>query len=133
MDERFEYIFSGKARMVKKFEYNVAKRQYITIAGCHVFQGRVEASGGTLVKVFRAGECIAEDSLKSLKFHRDNVELIEEGSDCGIALANFGDFEPDDILECYSKKILPKTEEWLLGYIEKNRERTIREEFPEIS
>ena len=52
---------------------------------------------------------IHEGDLSTLKHHQQEVNEVKEGSECGIALANYEDIKEDDIIECFDVKTeLPK-------------------------
>jgi translation initiation factor IF-2 len=70
-----------------------------TIAGSYVQEGKVERDAQA--RVFRNGEEIFVGKIVSLKHFKDDVKDIDAGYECGIGVANFTDFQPEDILEIY--------------------------------
>ena len=43
-------------------------------------------------------------SLSSLKFHKDEVNEIKKGQDCGLSFFDYEDFKDGDVLEAYEVK-----------------------------
>lgn len=66
-----------------------------TAAGCLVTEGRAVARG--VVEVTRGRKtCVYEGPLTSLRRFRDEVSVVEEGVECGIACAGFLDWAEGD-------------------------------------
>ena len=72
------------------------------IAGSYVLDG--EFNRGSMVRVKRGGQVIAEDRIANLKRFQEDVAEVKTGFECGINLHNFNDFEVGDILEAYKKE-----------------------------
>ncbi|WP_447978171.1 translation initiation factor IF-2 [Candidatus Nitrospira bockiana] len=72
-----------------------------TIAGCYVIDGTItRASAG--VRVIRDHVVIYEGKIGSLRRFKDDVREVQQGYECGIAVENFSDVKPGDILEAYT-------------------------------
>jgi translation initiation factor IF-2 len=56
---------------------------------------------GANVRVMRGDKIMIETRVKSLRSFKAEVDMIEAGSECGIGLTNFEDFEAGDVIECY--------------------------------
>ena len=69
------------------------------IAGSRVLDGAVQR--GAQVHVYRAGELIADGEIRNLRRFQDDVQSVDAGQECGIALTTFDDFEAGDQLEFY--------------------------------
>ena len=74
----------------------------------------VQVSDGTIVKkqtfrVLRNNEVLAEDlKASSLKIVKENAKEVKKGLECGLALEDFHDIEPNDVIVCYEIKEVPK-------------------------
>ena len=77
-------------------------RRGTQIAGCRVTDGRMVRNGS--VRVTREGENIAQSTIASLRHFRDEVNEMNAGTECGIVLQGFNDFETGDILEVYRQE-----------------------------
>ena len=69
------------------------------IAGCMVTEGNVKR--GAKIRLLRNDTVIYTGALKQLKRFKDDVKDVNHGYECGIALENFDDIKPNDIIECY--------------------------------
>jgi len=69
------------------------------IAGSRCEDGILRKGGN--VRVMRGDKILKESSIKTLRNFKAETDLIESGNECGIGLADFEDFQPDDVIECY--------------------------------
>jgi translation initiation factor IF-2 len=69
------------------------------VAGCAVTQGRV-ARGK--VRIVRRKNVIFEGVTLSLRRFQDEVNEVRSGMECGIRIDGFDQFQPGDMIECYS-------------------------------
>jgi translation initiation factor IF-2 len=69
------------------------------IAGCMVTEGMVRRGGK--VRLLRDDVVIHEGDLSQLKRFKDDVREVKEGTECGIALANYQDIQAGDRIECF--------------------------------
>lgn len=72
------------------------------IAGSRCTNGLLRK--GATVRVMRGDKILGESKISSLRNFKAEVDMIESGDECGIGLAGFEDFQPDDIIECYVQK-----------------------------
>ena len=72
------------------------------IAGCFVRDGAV--SRGSLVRVLRDDQVLAEIRVDSLRRFTEDVRDVQAGYECGISLEGFGDFQEGDVLEFYHRE-----------------------------
>ena len=77
-------------------------RRGTQIAGCRVTDGRMVRNGN--VRVTREGESIMQTTISSLRHFRDEVNEMNAGTECGIILQGFNDFQTGDILEVYRQE-----------------------------
>ena len=71
------------------------------VAGCHVIEGVVRQ--GSPIRVLRDDVVIFEGGLESLRRHKDNVNEVNSGTECGIAVKNYEDVKPGDSIEVYER------------------------------
>jgi len=83
----------GRAEIREVF----SSRRGITIAGCRVTEGRITRGGS--VRVLREGKILLDSVIASLRHFREEVNEITNGSDCGVVVQGYNDFQEGDILE----------------------------------
>lgn len=71
------------------------------VAGCLVVEGSVKR--GNPIRVLRDNVVIYEGELESLRRHRDDVNEVRVGTECGIAVKNYNDVKPGDHIEVYER------------------------------
>jgi len=69
------------------------------VAGCMVTEGQVKRGGK--VRLLRDDTVIHEGDLAQLKRFKDDAKEVKEGTECGIALANYNDIQAGDRIECF--------------------------------
>merc|ERR1712194_234476 len=69
------------------------------IAGSRCMDGILRKGGN--VRVMRGDKILTESTIKTLRNFKAETDLIESGNECGIGLADFEEFQPDDVIECY--------------------------------
>lgn len=84
--------------LVKKV-FKRSKGSVETIAGCEVIEGTLKV--GSSMRVMRGGEETFCGKISSVKVHKENVDEVREGLECGIVIEGFGDFQENDELECF--------------------------------
>ncbi|KAK2612100.1 translation initiation factor IF-2 [Conoideocrella luteorostrata] len=92
---------SGEADILQLFPINVKKRVVKNIAGCKVRNGSIKKS--SLVKVLRKGKVIFDGKLDTLKHVKKDVMEMGKGTECGIGLEGFEDFQVDDQIQTYEE------------------------------
>ncbi|MDQ3797335.1 MAG: translation initiation factor IF-2, partial [Pseudomonadota bacterium] len=71
------------------------------VAGCLVVEGVVRK--GNPIRVLRNNVVIYEGELESLRRHRDDVNEVRMGTECGIAVRNYNDVKVGDQIEVYER------------------------------
>ena len=94
----FTEVIVGRAEIRELF----GGRRGTQIAGCRVTEGRVVRNGS--VRVTREGENVTETTISSLRHFRDEVNEMNAGTECGIILQGFNEFQEGDILEVYRQE-----------------------------
>ncbi len=69
------------------------------VAGCMVTEGMVRR--GSKVRLLRDDVVIHEGELSQLKRFKDDVKEVKEGTECGMAFANYQDIQTGDFIECF--------------------------------
>ena len=69
------------------------------VAGCKVAEGVIRRD--TRVRLLRDDIVVHEGKLASLKRFKDEVREVKADTECGIALENYQDIQPGDVIECY--------------------------------
>ncbi len=77
------------------------------VAGCIVTEGVVKR--GNPIRVLRDNTVIYEGELESLRRHRDDVSEVRMGTECGIAVKNYNDVRPGDLIENFERTLIKRT------------------------
>ncbi len=88
-------ILVGKAEVLAVFPSG----KYNQVAGCRVDLGEIHRNAK--IRVIRDGKVAFEGDIASLKRHKDDVNEVRTGFECGIGLKDYSSFEEGDILESY--------------------------------
>jgi translation initiation factor IF-2 len=64
-----------------------------------VTEGQVKR--GSSVRLLRDDVVIHEGELSQLKRFKDDVKEVKEGTECGMAFANYQDLQDGDRIECF--------------------------------
>lgn len=91
----------GEATIQQVFKYTVKGSGTKNIAGCRVTNGQLSKKGK--VRIVRDGETVFDGSMASLKHHKEEVDEMRKGSDCGVVLDGYEGFAVNDILQCYEE------------------------------
>jgi len=88
-------ILIGRAAVLKVFPSG----KFDQVAGCKVETGEIRRNAK--IRVLRSGKIAFEGEIASLKRHKDDVNEVREGFECGIGLKGYSGFEEGDVLESY--------------------------------
>ena len=88
--------FIGKAEVLQIFKVS----KIGAIAGCRVVEGSVNKSAK--VKVTRNERTIYDGDILSLKREKNEANEVKSGTECGISIKEFNDFEVGDFIEAFS-------------------------------
>jgi translation initiation factor IF-2 len=99
----------GRAEVRKTFAVPGA-----TVAGSMVTDGKILRSART--RLVRDGRVVWEGKIGSLRRFKDDAREVTSGYECGIALENYNDVKPGDVIEAFEmetvlrKLAAPKSE-----------------------
>ncbi len=88
--------FIGKAEVLQIFKVS----KIGAIAGCRVVEGSVNKNAR--VKVTRNEKTIYDGDILSLKREKNEANEVKSGTECGISIKEFNDFEVGDFIEVFS-------------------------------
>ena len=71
------------------------------VAGTQVVEGVIKR--GNPIRVLRDNVVVFEGELESLRRHKDDVNEVKSGTECGIAVKNYNDVQPGDQIEVYER------------------------------
>ncbi len=71
------------------------------IAGCMVVEGTVKRHNP--IRVLRDNVVIYEGELESLRRHKDDVNEVKAGTECGIGVKNYNDVKDGDQIEVFER------------------------------
>jgi translation initiation factor IF-2 len=94
----FTDVVLGRAEVREIFP----ARRGVQIAGCRVLDGRI--SRGASVRVVRGTNMVAESTITSLRHFREEVNEANAGTECGILLQGFNEYESGDIIESHRQE-----------------------------
>ena len=98
LDPVYTEVIVGRAEVREIFE----GRRGTQIAGCRVSEGRMVRNGD--VRVIRDGAVVEDSTISSLRHFREEVNEMNAGTECGIVLQGFNDFQESDILEVHRQE-----------------------------
>ena len=87
--------FIGKAEVLQIFKVS----KIGAIAGCRVIEGTINKNAK--VRVMRNNEAIYNGDILSLKREKNNASEVKSGTECGISIKEFNNFEVGDYLEVF--------------------------------
>lgn len=69
-------------------------------AGSYVADGKMNRKAEA--RVIRDGQVVFDGRMSTLRRFKDEVEEVKSGLECGIRLADYNEYEINDIIECYT-------------------------------
>ena len=98
LDPVYTEVIVGRAEVREIFE----GRRGIQIAGSRVTEGRMVRNGD--VRVMRDGQIVQDGVITSLRHFREEVNEMNAGTECGIILQGFNDYQEGDVLEVHRQE-----------------------------
>ena len=82
--------------------------KYGNIAGCLVRSGVIVRNSSA--RLVRDGVVVAENlKIESLQRFKDAATEVRDGYECGIGLGSYNDVKPDDVIETFEMREVPRT------------------------
>lgn len=94
----FREAYLGRAEVREVFRISKVG----TVAGCYVQDGAIPRDAQ--VRLLRDNVVIHTGRLESLKRFKNDVSEVKTGFECGMALANYNDLKPGDVIEAFKKE-----------------------------
>ncbi|KAL5155874.1 Translation initiation factor IF-2 [Glycine soja] len=96
---------AGQAEVLNIFEIKGSKSKGpdVKIAGCRVIDGSVTRSA--TLRLLRSGEVVFEGLCTSLKREKQDVDTVKKGTECGVVISNWYDFQIGDVIQCLEQVI----------------------------
>ena len=98
LDPVYTEVIVGRAEVREIFE----GRRGTQIAGCRVTEGRMVRNGD--VRVVRDAQIVQDGVITSLRHFREEVNEMNAGTECGIILQGFNDYQEGDVLEVHRQE-----------------------------
>jgi translation initiation factor IF-2 len=99
----FKESYKGRAEV--REVYRISKVG--TVAGCYVQDGVIPRDAQ--VRLLRDNIVVHTGRLDSLKRFKNDASEVKSGFECGMAIANYNDLKPGDIIEAFVKeKVAPE-------------------------
>ncbi len=92
----------GHAEIRQIFRLNKGKA-----AGAYVTDGRMQRTAEA--RVIRDGQVVFDGKMSTLRRFQDEVQEVKAGLECGIRLADYNDYEENDVIECYTLEKIKQT------------------------
>lgn len=77
------------------------------VAGCSVSDGRISRTARA--RVLRRRQSVYDGNIATLRRFQDDVKEVRTGLECGIKLGDYTEYEPGDIIECYTLEKFTQT------------------------
>jgi translation initiation factor IF-2 len=77
------------------------------VAGCSVTDGRISRTARA--RVLRRRQSVYDGNIATLRRFQDDVKEVRTGLECGIKLGDYTEYEPGDIIECYTLEKFTQT------------------------
>ncbi|XP_077670070.1 translation initiation factor IF-2, mitochondrial isoform X3 [Eretmochelys imbricata] len=103
----------GEASVLATFCVTVGKSK-VPVAGCRVQKGQLDRK--LKFKLIRNRDVVWKGFLTSLKNHKDDVQIVKTGMDCGLSLDKNIEFNIGDEIICYEEKEVEQTISWDPGF-----------------
>ncbi|MEK7399129.1 MAG: translation initiation factor IF-2 [Candidatus Poribacteria bacterium] len=101
LEPELREVVLGRAQVLEVFSIS----RIGTIAGCQVLNGKVARNQP--IRVLRNNRTIFDGKIDSLKIFSEDVREVSSGQECGILIDGFSEFQPGDVLECYTFEKIP--------------------------
>ncbi|XP_069386533.1 translation initiation factor IF-2, mitochondrial [Paralichthys olivaceus] len=103
----------GEASVLAMFEVSVGKKK-VPVAGCRVQKGQLERRH--TFRLIRGRDTVWEGSLLALRHHKDDVQTVKTGMECGLSADETVEFKPGDVIVCFENVDCPQVTSWNPGF-----------------
>nr|XP_024658507.1 translation initiation factor IF-2, mitochondrial isoform X2 [Maylandia zebra] len=104
---------TGEASVVAMFDVTVGKKK-VPVAGCRVQKGQLDRR--FRFRLIRGRDTVWEGSLAALRHHKDDVQTVRAGMECGLSADGDVDFRAGDIVVCFEEVAAPQVTSWDPGF-----------------
>eukprot|EP00064_Thunnus_orientalis_P025708 superscaffoldBa00013755_g26118 len=101
----------GEATVLAVFDVSVGKKK-VAVAGCRVQKGQLDRRHK--FRLIRGRDAIWEGSLEALKHHKDDVQTVRTGMECGLSADSDVEFRAGDIVVCFEEVEAPQVTVYLV-------------------
>ncbi|KAM9792848.1 translation initiation factor IF-2, mitochondrial [Neosynchiropus ocellatus] len=103
----------GEASVLAVFNVTVGKKK-VDVAGCRVQKGQLDRK--LKFRLIRNRDTLWEGLLVALKHHKDEVQTVRTGMDCGLSIDTDVEFQPGDLIVCFEEVEVPQVISWDPGF-----------------
>lgn len=103
----------GEATVLAMFEVTQGKKK-VVVAGCRVQKGQLDRR--LQYRLIRGRDTIWEGALVALKHHKDDVQTVKMGVECGLSVDGNVDFKAGDVVVCFEAVDAPQVTTWDPGF-----------------
>lgn len=103
----------GEASVLAVFDVTMGKKK-VQVAGCRVQKGQLDRK--MKFRLLRDQDVIWEGSLTALKHHKDDVQTVRTGMECGLSMDQSTSFQPGDEIVCFEETNIPQIISWDPGF-----------------
>ncbi|XP_063297559.1 translation initiation factor IF-2, mitochondrial [Pelobates fuscus] len=108
-----EETIKGEAAVLATFDVTVGKKK-VQVAGCRVQKGVLDKK--LKFKLQRNGNVLWEGNVTSLKHHKDDVQSVKTGVECGLSLDKDTEVKVGDEILCVEDKEVQQEISWDPGF-----------------
>ncbi|KAM4770707.1 translation initiation factor IF-2, mitochondrial isoform 1-T3 [Rhinophrynus dorsalis] len=108
-----EENIKGEASVLATFDVTVGKKR-VQVAGCRVQKGVLDKK--LKFKLLRNRSVLWEGSLTSLKHHKDDVQTVKTGVECGLSLDKDIELKIGDEIICVEEREVQQKISWDPGF-----------------
>uniref|UniRef100_A0A1A8NBN8 Translation initiation factor IF-2, mitochondrial n=1 Tax=Nothobranchius rachovii TaxID=451742 RepID=A0A1A8NBN8_9TELE len=95
----------GEATVLATFYISEGKKK-VPVAGCRVQKGHLDRR--LRFRLIRGRDVVWEGTLTALKHHKDDVQTVKTGKECGLSADGDVDFSAGDVIECFEEVDVPQ-------------------------
>ncbi|XP_035993580.1 translation initiation factor IF-2, mitochondrial [Fundulus heteroclitus] len=103
----------GEATVLAIFDVSVGKKK-VLVAGCRVQKGHLDRR--LKFRLIRGRDTVWEGSVSALKHHKDDVQTVKTGMECGVSMDDGADFRAGDVIVCFEELEVPQVTSWDPGF-----------------